>query len=102
MLSIAPPRTNSGTRLLGAVIEQPAHLLGVQVCHAAACRCGAHGSHQVVRVFDSGTHSLHCPHSDVVTGVTARKKCVPLMPNCSPSASAAGTIAQPGCAPPPA
>ena len=28
--------------------------------------------------------------------VTARRKCVPLMPNCSPAAKAAGTMPQPG------
>src|ERR1019366_8352868 len=66
MVSVAPPRTDAGARLLCGIIQQPAHLLGSETGGAPGSRGRAHGPNQVVGFFHSRTDSLHGPHGDVV------------------------------------
>src|ERR1700694_3148094 len=68
MVGIAPPSSKARPRLLSRVIEEPAHLLGVQTQRAAGgCGC-TESSHQNVSVFEDGpcANGLISAHPDVV------------------------------------
>src|SRR4029077_5247601 len=70
MIRIAPPGSKAGSPLLSGIVEQPAHLLGVQA-HRATCGCTrAKSSHQYVSVFENGPLHSNClksAHPNVVT-----------------------------------
>ncbi len=68
MLGIPLPDRETSPRLLRRVVEQPAHLLGVQTSHAAAGSRGAEGPNHIVGVLEYGAaqHRFHRAHSDIV------------------------------------
>src|SRR5260221_895575 len=68
VVGFARPRGNACSRLLRRVIEQPAHLLGIQTHGTAGGGCRAEGSHQNMRVFKDGprANGLKGAHPNVV------------------------------------
>ena len=90
-------------RLLRRVVEQPAHLLWGQSRYTSGRGCRAERARKRVRAAAALVSEVGPPSAIVSRGptsypsVTARRKCSPLMPSSSPSASAAGTIDAPGC-----
>ncbi len=67
MVRVASPGTDAGAGLLRGIIQQPAHLLGIQTGGATGSGGRAHGSHQVVCFLHSRTDRLHGPHRDVIS-----------------------------------
>src|SRR5437899_1937632 len=68
MLRITLPRGDAGPRLLGRIIEHPAHLLSVQTSGAAAGCRAAEISDDAVRIVhrERAFQGHGCPYSNVV------------------------------------
>ena len=66
MIGVSPPGADASASLLGGIVEQPAHLLGIQTSSASGSGRRAHGSDQGVGFLHARPDRLHGSHRYVV------------------------------------
>ena len=66
VFGITTPGAYSGTRLLGGVIEQPAHLLRIETGRTSGRRSRAHCANKRMCLFHPRADGSHGPHGNVV------------------------------------